>query len=155
MNLLSWPRRSRRVARESVIFTWFSIFLCSDLRTHSLSSPPFPVRFVLFDFQMCAPLSNISHTHKMYDISEYFILVFFSFDRSVKNALCVPLQSFIIFFIWLFVVFPRPHYAVEILCVPPLLLLIQLIWFRVYGSIFRQWFPHAPHTLLNFFELFG
>lgn len=139
------PPQSPCSRRESVIFTWFSIFLCSD----TLFTTFFSVLFVLCGFQMSVcSIENFTHSPNVNDISEFFISVFISFDRSVKNALCVPLQSFIIFFILLFVVFSRPHYAVEILCVPLLLLasLVDLISFvRFYFSSVVS--ARAPHFI--------
>lgn len=156
INLLNWRHRSRRVARESVIFAWFSIFLCSDtLSGHIL------IRSFLFIWKYCSSLHvflffsfcavwflNVRYSIEIFthsqkkNISEFFISIFFwSFDRSVKkNTLCVPLQSFIIFFISLFAIFFG-----HIMLFDSWVDLISCVRFYFLVNGFR-----ASHTLLKF-----
>lgn len=157
INLLNWRHRSRRVARESVIFAWFSIFLCSDtLSGHIL------IRSFLFIWKYCSSLHvflffsfcavwflNVrysieifTHSRKKKIFPNFSFL--FSFDRlivpSKENTLCVPLQSFIIFFISLFAVFFG-----HIMLFDSWVDLISCVKFYFLVSGFR-----ASHTLLKF-----
>lgn len=139
INLLGWRHRSsRRVARRKC---QFGLIFHFSLQWHTLHRAWL---FIFFIWEHCSALHDffsfhffrLIFTRLQKNMSEFFIsIIFFAFDRSVKtDTLCVPLQSFIIFFMLLFAAFFSGHidsraYMRHCCCY----LTLTLTWFRLYG----------------------